>query len=134
MIRKSSPFAMTKKALLIPWKNETFKDFSKANLLNSCRFSSNFFMKNLFLPKDFTVLILLTVSEIKDPMSLSVLYDLEAILLTIDMWIDEAIMRKGVKANVMRATYQQLTNPISKPIIMVVELRHITAKTPVTIL
>jgi len=91
-------------------------------------------MKKVLLPKDFTVLILLTVSLIKDPINFYDLSDLVLILLIILTLIDVAIMRKGVKASVIKVIFQQLNSEINKPIATVVELRVMIATIPVIML
>ncbi len=78
--------------------------------------------------------ILLTVSEIKEPISFSDRSDLEAILLTIDIWMDMETMMMGVNARVTNAIFQQWIMAISKEMEMVVALRQIIATIPVTIL
>ncbi len=57
-----------------------------------------------------------------------------AIRLTIDMCIDVAVIRKGVKARVISPTFQQWKRAISIPVTTVVEFRQRTAMTPVTML
>lgn len=103
-------------------------------MFNSVKPSSNLSMKKVLLPKDFTVLILLTVSLIKDPINFYDLSDLVLILLIILTLIDVAIMRKGVKASVIKVIFQQLNSEINKPIATVVELRVMIATIPVIML
>jgi len=91
-------------------------------------------MKKVLLPKDFTVLILLTVSLIKDPINFYDLSDLVLILFIILTLIDVAIIRKGVKASVIKVIFQQLNSEINKPIATVVELRVMIATIPVIML
>ena len=84
----------------------------------------------MLLPKDLTVRMLLTVSEINEPMNFYDLYDLEAILLVIETCMEVEIMSKGVKASVTSAIFQQCTAAMTKETAIVVELRQTTAMMP----
>jgi hypothetical protein len=53
----------------MPWKKDSLRDRSRAIWLSSCRDSSNLSMKKELRPKDLTVRMLLTVSEMRHPMN-----------------------------------------------------------------
>ena len=74
--------------------------------------------------------MLLTVSEINEPMNFYDLYDLEAMLLVIETWMEVDIMSRGVKASVTSAIFQQCTAAMTKETAIVVELRQTTAMMP----
>lgn len=91
-------------------------------------------MKYVVLPNDFTVLMLLTVSDIRDPINFSDLSDLDAILLVMATWIDVTVIKNGVKAKVIRPIFQQWYKAMIIATAVVVTLRQTTAMTPVIIL
>jgi hypothetical protein len=125
------PWTITIVALRIPWKKDSFIDLSKAILFSSYKVYWNFYIKNLERPKDFTVLMLLTVSEIRQPMNFSERYDLRLILLTTDMWMKLTIISRGEQPTLIRPIFQQCTIAMTKAHVMAVELRHTTAMIPV---
>lgn len=91
-------------------------------------------MKKDVLPKDLTVRILLTVSLMREPINFYDFSDLEFILLMIAIWMEVAIIRKGVKASVINAIFQQWNRAMNNPMQAVVVLRVTTAMIPVIIL
>ena len=78
--------------------------------------------------------MLLTVSEIRDPINFSDLSDLVAIRFTTDICMKLTTMRKGVAARAMRPILQQCTKEIMRAQTTAVEFRVTTAKTPVIML
>lgn len=91
-------------------------------------------MKNEFLPKDLTVLILLTVSDISDPINFYERSDLVAILFVIDTLIDVTIINRGVNAKVIRAIFQQLTMAMISETTTADKFKQTIAITPVIML
>lgn len=91
-------------------------------------------MKKDERPKDFTVLMLLTVSEIREPMNFYDLYDLVAILLVTETWMKLTKNRKGAPASDNSPIFQQLTKATIREQTTATELRDTTAITPVIIL
>ena len=85
-------------------------------------------------PNDFTVRMLLTVSDIREPMNFSLRSDLLAIRLTTEMWMKLTRKSKGEKANARRPTFQQCTSATIRELATATELRVTIAMTPVIIL
>lgn len=78
--------------------------------------------------------MLLTVSEINEPINFYDLYDLEANLFTTEILIEVEIMMNGVKARVIRPIFQQYIIDMSNEVVIVVAFRQMVATMPVTIL
>jgi hypothetical protein len=117
--------------LLIPWKNEILIDRSKAILFKCYKFYSNFLIKCFGLPNDLTVLILLTVSLINDPINSSAFFDFVVKVFVILIVIELTITRNGVRANVSKDICQQWKNAKIRVILIVVKFNPITAISPV---
>lgn len=81
-----------------------------------------------------TVLILVTVSDINEPINFYDLSDLLAILFTIDTLIEVDNINIGVKARVTNAICQQLYIAIIKDTTIVVEFKQTIAIMPVIML